>query len=505
MLSLSSVVCAQTARHYIDSALMAIGGREALLALKSQRIVSHGENFEPEQTVRPGAEPRKVSTFSCTAMRDMSSGRVRYEWQRETLYPFALTWKYTELLNGDFGAIIGTDGARSPAKRPASAARMAMRRKELSRSPVSILLNALVRSSSLFRLADQSIRGQLNYAISFDDGGLLVILLIDDQTRLLSKVEFLEDDPISGDVQNELFFDDWRQVGTLKLPFKLTYRVNGRVVMTEQIDAIENDVDLSGVDFTVPEDLAQVDDSDDRRGRYSSHWLWRRIALASPLDEEQTRVTLTELGKGVVHVVGGTHHSLAIEMANHLIVVDAPLYEERSQAVLAALAQKFPGKPVRFLVNTHFHNDHSGGVRAYIAAGATLVVPKSDEEFFRKMAAAPHTRVPDSLQKAPQPLQLETVEQQKKVLSDGSRVVEVYPVRNGHADGMLIVYLPADKLLFVTDLFSPGAPRQPPNWPRDLLDTIQQFGLQVERIAGGHGNKIATLAELRQTVAASAQ
>ncbi len=122
LLSVSSVARAQTARHYIDSALMAIGGREALLALKSQRIISHGENFEPEQTVRPGAEPRKVSTFSCTLMRDVSSGRLRYEWQRETLYPFALTWKYTELLNGDFGAIIGTDGARSPAKRPASAA-----------------------------------------------------------------------------------------------------------------------------------------------------------------------------------------------------------------------------------------------------------------------------------------------------------------------------------------------------------------------------------------------
>ncbi|MBI3245710.1 MAG: MBL fold metallo-hydrolase [Deltaproteobacteria bacterium] len=504
-LSLSSAASAQPARYYIDSALMAMGGREALLALKNQRIVSHGENFEPEQTVRPGAEPRKVSTFSCTLTRDLSSGRVRYEWQRETLYPFALPWRYIELLNGDFGAIIGTDGARSPAKRPASAARMAMRRKELGRSPVSVLLNALVRSSSLFRLADQSLRGYLNYTISFDDGGLLAIIAIADQTRLPTKVEFLEDDPIYGDVQNELFFDDWRQVGTLKLPFKLTYRVNGRVVMTELIDAIENDVDLNGVDFTVPEELAQVDDGDDRRGRYSSHWLWRRIALASPLDEEQTHVTLTEAGKGVVHVVGGTHHSLAIEMADHLIVVDAPLYEERSQAVLAALAQKFPGKPVRFLVNTHFHNDHSGGVRAYIAAGATVVVPKGDEEFFKKMAAAPHTRVPDSLQKTPKPLVLETVEREKKVLSDGNRVVEVYPVRNGHADGMLTVYLPAEKLLFVTDLFSPGAPRQPPGWPRELLDTIQQFGLQVERIAGGHGNKIATLADLRQTVASSPQ
>jgi glyoxylase-like metal-dependent hydrolase (beta-lactamase superfamily II) len=496
-------VGAQPARLYVDSALAALGGREALLSLQSQRVVSHGENFEPEQTFRPGMEPRKVSTFTCTLIRDLTTGRLRYEWQRETLYPFPLTWRYIEIINGDHGAIIGTDGARSPARRPASAARMAARRKELSRAPVSVLLNALVRSSSFLRLADQMIRGRSHIVVSFDDGGLLVIMAIDEQTRLLTKVEFLDDDPIYGDTQNELFFDAWRQVGKLKLPFELTYRVNGRVVMVEHIDAIENDVDLSGVDFTVPDDIAEVDEGDDKRGRHSSHWLWRRIALASPLDEEQTRVEFTEVAKGVFHVTGGTHHSLAIEMADHLIVVDAPLYEERSQAVLEALAKKFPGKPVRFLVNTHFHNDHSGGARAYIAAGATVVAGKVTEDFFQQMAAAPHTRAPDSLQKNPKPLVFAALETEKKVLTDGNRTVEVYPIENSHADGMLVVYVPGEKLLYVTDLFSPGAARQPPVWPGELLNAIQRFGLQVERIVGGHGNKVGTLAELRQASTAS--
>jgi beta-lactamase superfamily II metal-dependent hydrolase len=179
--------------------------------------------------------------------------------------------------------------------------------------------------------------------------------------------------------------------------------------MVEHIDAIENDVDLSSIDFTVPEELAQIDTSDDHRGRYSSHWLWRRIALASPIDEEQTRVDLTEIAKGVFHVTGGTHHSLAIEMTDHLIVVDTPLYEERSHAVLTVLTKKFPGKPVRYVVSTHFHNDHSGGIRAYIAAGAIIVTGKVNEEFFTRVANTPHTRVPDSLQKNPKPLVLKTV------------------------------------------------------------------------------------------------
>lgn len=499
-----SPASAQPAQVYIDSTLVAMGGRDALLGLKSQRIVSHGENFEPEQAVRPGGEPRKASTFTCTLIRDLTSGKVRYEWQRETFYPFAATWRYSEILSGDQGAILGTDGARSPTKRAASAARIAARRKELSRAPASVLLNALARSSSLLRLVDQMIYGHAHYVVSYDDGGQFVIIAIDAQSRLISKVEFLEDDPLDGDIQNELFLSDWRQVGALKLPFELTYRVNGQVVMTEHIDSIENDVGLGAVDFTVPEDLAQTDTGDGRRGEQSSQWLLRRIALASPLDDEQTRVELTEVAKGVFHVTGGTHHSLAIEMADHLIVVDAPLYEERSQAVLAALGKKFPGKPVRFVVSTHFHNDHSGGLRAYVAVGATVVTGKVNEEFYQQVFRAPHTRVPDSLQQNPKPAVIETVETEKKVLTDGTRVVEIYPVTNSHAAGMLVAYLPREKLLFVTDLFSPGAPRQVAAWCGELLAALERADLKVERIVGGHGNKISTLAEVRQAAAAPA-
>jgi glyoxylase-like metal-dependent hydrolase (beta-lactamase superfamily II) len=98
---------------------------------------------------------------------------------------------------------------------------------------------------------------------------------------------------------------------------------------------------------------------------------------------------------------------------------------------------------------------------------------------------------------------LETVETEKKVLTDGNRLVEIYPIENSHVDGMLVAYLPREKLLFVTDLFSPGAPRQPPLWPRELLNFIHHTGLPVEHIVGGHGNKVGSLAELRQAAASS--
>ena len=102
---------------------------------------------------------------------------------------------------------------------------------------------------------DQTIHGRRQVVVSFNDNTQLVLLAIDSETRLLTKVVFVEDDPLYGDVQNEVFFSDWRQVGKLKLPFERIYRVDGQTIMVEHVEAIQNDVDLSHVDFTIPEEI----------------------------------------------------------------------------------------------------------------------------------------------------------------------------------------------------------------------------------------------------------
>src|SRR5437879_13732526 len=145
------------------------------------------------------------------------------------------------------------------------------------------------------------------------------------------------------------------------------------------------------------------------------------------------------------------HHSIAIEIKDHVIMVEAPFFEERSVAVIKAVEEKIPGKPIKYLVMTHFHIDHSGGIRAYAAKGATLLAQEENLAFVRTVLARPKTIRPDSLAGAGSVTpNVETVKGVKS-LTDGERTIELREISNPHSTGMLVAYLPMEKVLFVSD------------------------------------------------------
>ena len=71
-----------------------------------------------------------------------------------------------------------------------------------------------------------------------------------------------------------------------------------------------------------------------------------------------------------------------------------------------------------------------------------------------------HTQVPDTLHRDPKVAIIESVSAERKFLVGANRVVVVYPIETPRVDGMLVVYLPEERLLYVADLFTPGAVRQ---------------------------------------------
>jgi glyoxylase-like metal-dependent hydrolase (beta-lactamase superfamily II) len=362
-------------------------------------------------------------------------------------------------------------------------------------SPLALIQTALDDPQSVETRQDEQFNGKAHPVIALPGSVSPIRLFIDPETFLPAKADTIEDDPIYGDTLYEVIYSDWRRVEDIMVPFRLTRNLSGLgktiTMQTEERTAVQNNVQIQPGSLDVPSDLVVAYDSADalRGERMSQHFL-RRQALGLPSYVDQSRpVVFTESspGSGVWHVTGGTHNSLVVVMADHVIVVEPPLYESRSQAVIAEIKTRFPGKPIRDIVVTHFHFDHSGGVRAYAAEGATVVVGAQSVARFQAVLTAPHTLVPDSLQLNPRQVDVIGVPATGLTLTDGVRTVGVYPVQNTHAVDMVIAYVPGDNLVFVSDLLSPSGPVAVASIPLSLAAAFSQFGLTVNKIAGGHG------------------
>jgi len=217
--------------------------------------------------------------------------------------------------------------------------------------------------------------------------------------------------------------------------------------------------------------------------------------------DHSVRVTTESLAEGVWLLGGASHNSVAIEFEDYVAVVEAPLHEQRSLAVIDEVARLAPDKPIRFLVNTHQHHDHIGGLRTYMHVGATIVTHWKNYDFYTRdvLNYAPRTLAPDMVSQWP-PTELAEGYQYEVVrenywLNDGRRSLHISYVHPlDHSEGMLIAYLPSERLLIEADLFDavPGEPRPaaPTQAHRALYEQVRRLGLDVTTIVPIHGRPV---------------
>src|SRR5262249_19708594 len=189
---------------------------------------------------------------------------------------------------------------------------------------------------------------------------------------------------------------------------------------------------------------------------------------------------------------------------DHIVLIESGQTEARGLAVIAEAKKLFANKPIKYVVNTHSHIDHSSGLRAFVAEGTTILTYQSNKAYLEKTLSLPHTLNPDKAQQNGKKPIVEGVGE-KKVLTDGTHVVELYHMQNfGHHDGMLIVYLPKEKVLLEADGYNPQAATATPPSPASpytasLYDNIQRLKLDVQRIVPVHypaDNHVVNMAEL---------
>jgi glyoxylase-like metal-dependent hydrolase (beta-lactamase superfamily II) len=303
----------------------------------------------------------------------------------------------------------------------------------------------------------------------------------------VEKVETTIDNTVLGDIVWNANYSDWKDFGGVKFPAH---------IVQYQGEPQYFELKVADVKVNAPVDLA-LPPARGGRGGGRGEGAGRGAAPAGPVSED--------LGGGFWLVTGG-YGAIVANFKDYIVVVEGPQNEMRAGQIIGEAKRLVPNKPIRYVVNTHAHYDHSGGLRAFVAEGATIVTHQSNKSFYQKVFKYPHTLAPDKLSEMkPQPkVKIETVAE-KKVLTDGEHVLEIHHLQNStHDAGMLIVYLPKQKALVEADEFNVGAANAPTPatinpYQTNLVANIERLKLNVERIIPIHlpgDNRKVTIAEL---------
>ncbi|MES1255513.1 MAG: MBL fold metallo-hydrolase [Acidobacteriota bacterium] len=201
-----------------------------------------------------------------------------------------------------------------------------------------------------------------------------------------------------------------------------------------------------------------------------------------------------KLAEGV-YMSRGLHVATMVEFLDYIVVIEAPSSEARAIEIIDSAKKLFPTKPIKYVVNTHSHSDHSDGLRTFVAEGVIIITHEVNKAYLERILNAPHTLNPDRLSASPKKLTIETMAD-KRVLTDGHQVLELHLVRGSqHSEGLLMGYLPKDKILVEADAYDPMMPVSAPPMPlnandqsiaKNLLDNIERLGLDVDTIIPVH-------------------
>jgi glyoxylase-like metal-dependent hydrolase (beta-lactamase superfamily II) len=312
--------------------------------------------------------------------------------------------------------------------------------------------------------------------VSFTAFGKYIVTGTVNDQNLVERVETRVDNNFTGDTLIEGIYSDYRDFGGVKFPTRIVQRQGGHPVL---------EITVADVQPNSPAAL-------EVRGALQRGGGPPAAPGAPPPAAGAVGMKAEKIADGVWFLTLGNPQSLLVEFNDYAVIVEAPSNDERSLATIAEAKRMFPNKPIRYLVNTHHHSDHAGGIRAYVAEGIPIITHEAQKQYYeQQIFKNPHTLNPDRLARAPRAPVLETV-RDKRVLTDGSMTLELHHVRgNLHSDGLLMAYVPKEKLLIQADTFAPrpGAPPLPSPSPYtvNLVDNIRRLKLDVARVAHVHG------------------
>jgi len=289
-----------------------------------------------------------------------------------------------------------------------------------------------------------------------------------DDHNMVDSVETWLGENIMGDMHIVATYSGWKDFGGVMAPSKIVQTRGGWPFFEVDVTAAKAN----------PPDVATLAPAPAGRG-----------PGGGPPPQAPLNVTSEKLGDGLYRLTTGpgSYDSVVVEYKDYIMMLEAGQSEARALAYVAEIKKLFPNKPIRYVMNTHPHSDHTGGLPVLVAEGAIIITQKNNEEFLDRALNTPRTLMTDTLAKNPKKAKFETVTE-KKVYSDGTRTVEMYHIYPApHSNGLIIAYIPKEKVIFQGDFsVNPGEPAN--DHVKAIVPVLERLNLDYDRYINVHAS-----------------
>jgi len=435
--------------------------------LKSVRLQTIGHTLLMEQSYRQA--PFITSYERGQVTLDLANQRL--------LSQEKVTWPESDAdqSDSDVTLVAGMDGGVNRAQNadtPCSLSDLEAAREMLALGPARLLLTAS-NAQDLRYEAPETLRSTSHSVLSFAWRNIPVRVLLNPFNHLPDAVEstqqFQDFWYFWGDVKQRIYFDNFKLTQGISFPTNLVEERNG--VVWHSMQALNVEFNVPIVEKTFAMDAKAAKQSAAPGGWKTGSSLGKSTALAPGVD-----------------VFLGAWNSTIVKQSDGIVILEAPISEAYTQAVLAEAKKHYPDAPVKAVLSTSDSWPHTGGVRFAVSQDLPVYLLDLNQPLLDRMLAAPHKLDPDSLEKSNAPHPGWKIVARKETIGTGANRMELYPLRGASTERQYMVYFPELRLLYASDTLAMNddGTLYDPELMHEVAQAVEHANLKVDKVFAMH-------------------